>query len=113
MPHLPKLIEIDLSNTPFAAHQFYRVSLLILFGRTLRTINGVRISINERQLATSYPSGCDALIRGGWTVSYPPPQQSDLPKLTATLAEIIAPIMARTSPLLLRHGKNHSREGLR
>jgi hypothetical protein len=89
MPHLPKLRVIDLSNSPFAKHQFHRVALLILFGKTLRIINGVRISLTERQLAASYPPGCDALLRGGWTISFPPPAPADLPRLTSSFAATI------------------------
>jgi hypothetical protein len=86
IPPLPKLTSIDLSETPLARTQFYRVALLILFGKSLRVIDGERISGSERQLAASYPPGSDALVRAGWTVTYPPPERADLPRITASLA---------------------------
>jgi hypothetical protein len=86
IPPLPKLTSIDVSKTPFARGQFYRIALLILFGKTLRVIDGERISGSERSLAASYPPGSDALIRAGWTVTYPPPERADLPRITSSLA---------------------------
>jgi hypothetical protein len=114
IPPLPKLASIDMSGTPYSKHQFYRVSLLILFGTSLRLIDGERISGTERQLAKSYPAGTDALIRAGWVVSYPPPSPADLPKITASLAgrvtqnrPRVAP--ARTVPMIVRRPKTQSK----
>jgi hypothetical protein len=114
MPALPKLTSIDLSNTPFARNQFSRVSLLILFGKNLRLIDGERISGTERQIAGAYPPGSDALVRAGWIATYPPPAPGDLPKITASLAgrstnNRIASGGPRVSPVIARKAKPQSK----
>jgi hypothetical protein len=90
MPHLPKLTTIELSHTPFCKQQFYRVALLILFGKSLRLIDGERITGTERQIASSYPPGTDALVRAGWIVTYPPPSANDMAKIKSNLSSKLA-----------------------
>jgi hypothetical protein len=113
IPPLPKLTSIDISDTPFARNQFYRVALLILFAKSLRLIDGDRISGTERQIAASYPPGSDTLLRAGWTVAYPPPPQADLPKIIASLAGKFVvnrtALPARTSPVIARRPKPQSK----
>jgi hypothetical protein len=112
IPPLPKLSSIDMSATPFSRQQFYRVSLILLFGKSLRTIDGERISGTERQIAASYPPGCQALVRAGWVVTYPPPKPADLPKITASLAGRLAPHRApapRVVPVIAGRSKPQSR----
>jgi hypothetical protein len=86
IPVLPKLASIVMQGTPYSRTQFYRVSLLLLFGKSLRTIDSERISGTERQIAASYPAGSDGLVRAGWIVTYPPPKPADFRKITASLA---------------------------
>jgi hypothetical protein len=86
IPPLPKLASIHMIGTPYSRTPFYRVSLVMLFGKSLRTIDGEKISGSERQVSVSYPPGCDALVRAGWIVTYPPPAPRDLGKITASLA---------------------------
>jgi hypothetical protein len=112
MPPLPKLTTVNMTGTPFSRTQFYRVSLLLLFGKSVRVIDGERISGTERQIAVSYPQGCDALVRAGWIVSYPPPAPQELRKITTSLAEKVTqkrtPI-ARAVPVMLRKPKRQSK----
>jgi hypothetical protein len=101
-----------MTDTPFSKNQFYRLSLLLLFGKSLRSIDGERISGTERQIAASYPPGCDALVRAGWVATYPPPRPADLPQITASLAGKVAPSRAaapRTAPVIARRPKPQSR----
>jgi hypothetical protein len=114
IPSLPGLSTIELSQSPFSRTQFYRVALLILFGKSLRLIDGERISATERQMAAAYPPGSDAVVRAGWILTYPPPAPGDLPKITASLAGKFAQNRAafplpRSSPRLVRRPKPQSR----
>jgi hypothetical protein len=113
IPLFPKLSTIELSHTPFSRIQFYRVALLILFGKSLRLIDGERISATERQMAAAYPQGCEALVRAGWILTYPPPAPRDLPRITASLAGKFTQNRAvvsspRSSPKLLRRPRLQS-----
>jgi hypothetical protein len=85
MPHLPRLTSVEFFKTPFSKQPFYRVALLILFGKTLRLIDGERINGTERQIAASYPQGSDSLVRAGWIVTYPPPTPAEMTKIKANL----------------------------
>jgi hypothetical protein len=107
IPALPRLVSIDVAKMPFARGQFHRVALLILFGKSLRVIDGDRISGSERQLAAAYPPGCDALIRAGWVVTYPPPDRADLPRITASLAGKM--LRERAAPVIVRRPRPQSK----
>jgi hypothetical protein len=113
IPPFPRLTSVDLSDTPFARTQFCRVALVMLFGKSLRLIDGERISATERQIAASYPPGSDALLRAGWLITYPPPPQADLQKITAALAGTLvfprAPPAQRASPVIARRPKPQSK----
>jgi hypothetical protein len=112
MPILPKLVTIEISQTPFAKQQFYRVALLILFGKSLRLIDGERISGTERQIAGSYPAGTDALVRAGWTVTYPPPSPQELGKIKADLSSKLAAeraVGSRTTATIVRKPARQSK----
>jgi hypothetical protein len=78
----------------------------------LRSIDAERVSGTERQIAASYPQGCEALVRAGWIVTYPPPKPADLPKITASLAGKLAPNRAgppKVAPVIARRPKPQSK----
>jgi hypothetical protein len=87
MPQLPALVSIDMTGTPYALGQFYRVSLLLLFPKSLRAIDTVRISATERKMASEYPQGSDGLVRAGWIITYPPPKPSEFRNILSALAK--------------------------
>jgi hypothetical protein len=113
IPPLPKLASIEISDTPFARNQFGRVALVILFAKSLRLIDGDRITNTERQIAASYPPGTDSLLRAGWIATWPPPPPADLPKITAALAEKLVAnrtaTQTRAVPVIARRAKPQSK----
>jgi hypothetical protein len=83
-----------------------------LFGKSLRVIDGERISGTERQIAGSYPQGTEALVRAGWTVTYPPPSPQGLGKIKAALSSQLAAERAgagRTPPTIVRKPARQSK----
>jgi hypothetical protein len=113
IPPLPKLTSIEITDTPFARNQFHRLALVILFAKSLRLIDGDRITGTERQIAASYPPGSDTLLRAGWIIAYPPPRQPDIPKIIAALAQKLIvnrpPIQPRATPVIPRRAKPQSK----
>jgi hypothetical protein len=85
MPSMPSIASITMRNTPFSRIPFYRIALVILFGRTLRVVDGQRISQQEREIAESYPRATTGLLRAGWVFKYPPPPEAEIPAIMATL----------------------------
>jgi hypothetical protein len=86
MPEIPKLLSITVSDTPFTKNTFYRVALIILFGSTLRVIDGERVSQAQRDIAATYPRRTADLLRAGWNITFPPPDPKNIPRIMATLA---------------------------
>jgi hypothetical protein len=86
IPPMSHIRSITMQDTPFAKHPFYRIALVILFGRSLRVIDDDRISQSERDIAAAYPVGTTDLLRAGWIIKYPPPAVQEIVSIMATLA---------------------------
>ena len=86
-PELPHLKSINVSRTPLAMLPNYKVALLILAGKSLRVINGERISNADRHLALSYPKECSSLLKFGWSITFPAPKESDIPSLYSQISK--------------------------
>lgn len=87
IPNLPSIKTINVSYTPFSNTEFARISLLLLFGSTLRTINGEGIQSTEVRIAKEYPPDCVHLVRAGWIVTYPPPNPQEILRIKKKLSK--------------------------
>ena len=86
-PSFPNLKSINLKNTPFGNTEFARISLIMICGKALRTINGETIKPSEVRVAKQYPADCVNLLKAGWIMTYPPPSQSDIVNLKRKLSK--------------------------
>lgn len=87
IPALPSIKSINISYTPFGNTEFARIALLLLFGSTLRSINGEGIKTAEIKVAKEYSPDCAHLVRAGWIVTYPPPNPQEILKIKKKLSK--------------------------
>lgn len=87
IPILPSIKSINIDQTPFANTELCRISLIILFGGTLRKINGEGIKSSEIKVAKEFDKDCVHLIRAGWIATYPPPNQQEIVKIKKKLSK--------------------------
>lgn len=87
IPILPSIKSINISSTPFGNTEFARISLIILFGSTLRNINGEGIKSSEVKVSKEYSPECANLIRAGWIATYPPPNPQDIIRIKKKLSK--------------------------
>ncbi|OHT01251.1 hypothetical protein TRFO_32001 [Tritrichomonas foetus] len=80
---------ILLNGCPLAKNQFYRIALILVIGKSLRTIDGDRVTAAERRVANSYLPDCAQLLRSGWQITYPGPTKTEIPKIKASMAETL------------------------
>jgi hypothetical protein len=69
----PRLKSVSFSGAPVAERPNFRLSLAVVVGQHLASINGCPISAKERALANKYPLVARALIELGWDVETPVP----------------------------------------
>jgi hypothetical protein len=69
----PRLKSLWLLGTPLSALPQFRLTLCILVGTHLTSINGVPVSPGERSTASEYPLLARYLIEAGWEVEVPAP----------------------------------------
>ena len=86
-PAFCALKNFDCKNTPLARNQFFRIALILVIGKSLRSINGDKITANERRLAKSYLPECLMLLRAGWQITYPGPSKDEVTRIKAKMAE--------------------------
>ena len=77
----PKLAKISIQKTPVASKKNFKLSLYLLFGETLSSINGRIISEEIRRKAAEYPDYARELVNNGWIAVYPPPSDEDFDKI--------------------------------
>ncbi|OHT10983.1 hypothetical protein TRFO_19571 [Tritrichomonas foetus] len=91
-PVLPAIKAININHTPFGNTEFARISLIMLCGNTLRTINGESIKPSEIRVSREYPADCVNLLRSGWIMTYPPPNPKEMISLKRKLSKkMVAP----------------------
>jgi hypothetical protein len=76
-PHFPHLISISVWNTPFGKCSSHRLALLLVCP-SLRKINGIGVSPQEKRHAEAFPSDCINLVRAGWTGASTIPSEAQL-----------------------------------
>ena len=77
----PKLAKISIKHTPVASKKNFKLSLYLLFGDSLSSINGTIISEEIRRKALEYPNFARDLINKGWIAVYPPPSDDEFDDL--------------------------------
>lgn len=77
----PKLSSVSCKNTPVSEVPNFKLSLVLMFGDSLRTINSGTISQNIRKKAELYPPEAVLLIDRGWLATYPPPSSEEFEEL--------------------------------
>jgi hypothetical protein len=65
--------KISLKETPLSEQQNYRLSILLICGSNVASIDGVGISCSLRTRASTYPSHAGEFIEKGWIVEIPCP----------------------------------------
>ena len=65
-------------NTPIAARPNFRLACAVLFGPKLETVNGVKLTPEERHRASTYPPFAEHLIEDGWDIVEPAPSPDEL-----------------------------------
>lgn len=68
--------KISLKGTPLSRRSNYKLSLLLVFGPNLSSIDGAVISAAVRERAATYPSYAGTFVCKGWRVEVPCPDDS-------------------------------------
>lgn len=64
-------------NTPLAERPNFRLACAVLFGRKLESVNGMKLTQDERQKASTYPPIAEYLIEAGWDIVDPVPSADE------------------------------------
>ena len=110
-PHFTHLTNINVTGNPVAKNEYHRIALLIICP-SLKVINGEYVRPNELSIVKTYPRECSELLRAGWQLKYPPPKQSDIPKLKKEIAKSVAarrdPVKVSAAPTVMHRPKKQS-----
>ena len=77
----PKLAKVNIKKTPVSEKKNFKLSLYLLFGESLSSINGSIISETVRAKASEYPEYARELVNKGWIAVYPPPSDEDFEEI--------------------------------
>ena len=83
---MPSLRSVSLLDTPVSKKPHYRLSLVVLFGDQLISIDGKRIPESLRDKARSLPSIIKTLINSGWDLKFPLPDDEEASSIIADAA---------------------------
>lgn len=72
---------VSLKETPVSSHQGFKLSLLLVLGDSLKSINGQIVPTNLRKRVSTYPSIAADLIDKGWVAEYPCPSDKIMKQL--------------------------------
>jgi hypothetical protein len=83
---LPKLTSVSLKNTPAARRPHFKLSLAIVIGSSLRSVNGQQVHSQLRERAAQYPPAAANLVNAGWFAEWPVPDEARFEALTQEFA---------------------------
>ena len=110
-PSFSNLTKIDVTGSPIASTPNLKSALLILIP-TLRKINKVIVTQNERKLAASFNSRAPILLRNGWQPTLRPPSEEEtdfiLARLVAMNKKRISAASAQKHPISRGYAMNLS-----
>lgn len=80
-PSFPLLGSINVKGTPFAEHVRHRLALILANNKNLKFIDNIKIRVEERKRASTYPEDCHRLVLFGWMPPALPPTESEMDSL--------------------------------
>ena len=81
LKNAPNCHAISLVSTPVSQNKHYKLSLVILFGDSLVSIDGKSVNKSLQEKAKKYPPYAKDLINQGWMAEYPVPNEERFEEL--------------------------------
>lgn len=87
LPPMPKLESVFFEGNPVAATPHYRTMVLLAVGTSLRRIDNIPVTHNERNVARSLPAAAAKAVRLGWTLDLNPRTEQEWASLLEAMSE--------------------------
>lgn len=79
---IPNATKISLKNSPITKeNHHYKISILIVLGKNITSIDGVLVSETLKKRVDTYPEIASNLVNAGWVAEYPCPNELQMNEL--------------------------------